>query len=84
MSSENVAEKSRFWRRAGRSSRIRRISGQEAHVEHPVRLVEDEDLDQPRLTVRWPTWSSSRPGVATRISIPARSALICGSIGMPP
>ena len=45
--------------------------GDEAHVEHPVGLVQDEDLDLAEVAVRWPTWSSSRPGVATRISTPA-------------
>jgi hypothetical protein len=40
----------------------------EAHVEHPVGLVEDEDLDVERSMVPWPTWSSRRPGVATTIS----------------
>ena len=45
MSSEKVAENSRFWRRAGSSAMILLDVRQEAHVEHPVGLVEDEDLD---------------------------------------
>ena len=36
----------------------------------------------PRFATFWPTRSSSRPGVATRISTPLRSALIWGSIGI--
>ena len=32
----------------------------------------------------WPTWSSRRPGVATRISTPARRALVCGLMLTPP
>ena len=42
----------------------------EAHVEHAVGLVEDEDLDVREVDVRWPWWSSRRPGVATRMSTP--------------
>ena len=85
MSSENVAENIRFWRCGGSSARILLDVRQEAHVEHPVGLVEDEDLDLAEVgDAVWPTRSSSRPGVATRISTPPRSALIWGSIGMPP
>jgi hypothetical protein len=42
-----VAENSRFWRLAvaASSAMIRLMSGNESHVEHPVGLVEDEDLD---------------------------------------
>ena len=45
MSSENVAENIRFWRRFGQQLDDPLDVGQEAHVEHAVRLVEDEDLD---------------------------------------
>ncbi len=45
MSSENVAENIRFWRRFGQQLDDPLDVGQEAHVEHPVGLVEDEDLD---------------------------------------
>ena len=33
------------WRSAGVAARMRLIAGQEAHVEHAVGFVEDEDLD---------------------------------------
>ena len=46
ISSENVAENRRFWRSVGSSARIRADVVDEAHVEHPVGLVEDEDLDR--------------------------------------
>ena len=45
MSSENVAENSSVWRRAGEQVEDPADVGHEAHVEHPVGLVEDEDLD---------------------------------------
>ena len=45
MSSEKVAENIRFWRRRREQRDDPLDVGQEAHVEHPVRLVEDEDLD---------------------------------------
>ena len=37
-----------------------------------------------RSSVRWPWWSSSRPGVATRMSTPRRSLSICGCMPTPP
>ena len=45
MSLENVAENIRFWRRAGSSVDDLADVADEAHVEHAVGLVEDEDLD---------------------------------------
>ena len=45
ISSENVAENSRFCRRFGSCARIALDVADEAHVEHPVRLVEHENLD---------------------------------------
>ena len=56
----------------------------EAHVEHAVGFVEDQDLDARQIEVRWPTWSSRRPGVATRMSTRLRRALICGLMPTPP
>ena len=57
--------------------------GQEAHVEHPVRLVEDEDLDLAEVgDAAGRRGRAAGPGVATRISMPPRSALIWGSIGI--
>ena len=51
----------------------------EAHVEHAVGFVEDEDLDTCRgATLRCSMRSSRRPGVATRMSTPSRRALTCG------
>ena len=45
ISSEKVALKRRFWRLAGQEGDDLADVRDEAHVEHPVRLVEDEDLD---------------------------------------
>ena len=38
--------------------------GLEPHVQHPVRLVEDQELDVAKETFRDSRWSMSRPGVA--------------------
>ena len=40
-----VAEKSRFWRFVGQRADDAPDVGPEAHVEHAVGFVEDEDLD---------------------------------------
>ncbi len=40
-----VAEKNSVWRVNGSSLLMRSISGDEAHVEHAIGLVDDEDLD---------------------------------------
>ena len=45
ISSENVAENSRFCRFFGSSASTRFTSGNEAHVEHAIGFVEHEDLD---------------------------------------
>ena len=45
ISSEKVAENIRFWRLRREQGDDPLDVGQEAHVEHPVGLVEDEDLD---------------------------------------
>ena len=45
ISSENVAENSRFWRLRRQDREDLADVADEAHVEHPVGLVEDEDLD---------------------------------------
>ena len=45
ISSEKVAENSRFWRRVRQDREDLADVADEAHVEHPVGLVEDEDLD---------------------------------------
>ena len=45
ISSENVAENSRFWRSRRQDREDLADVADEAHVEHAVGLVEDEDLD---------------------------------------
>ena len=40
-----VAEKNSVWRRGGKQLADLLDVGNEAHVEHPVGLVDDEDLD---------------------------------------
>ena len=56
----------------------------EAHVEHPVGLVEDEDLDRREVDVPCFIRSSSRPGVATTMSTPARSCCFWPPSDVPP
>ena len=46
-----VAEKKSVWRRSGKVLQDAADVGQEAHVEHPVGLVEDEDLEPGELRV---------------------------------
>jgi hypothetical protein len=78
-----VAENSSVWRcAAARENRLQRR--QEAHVEHAVGLVQHQDLDADRSTVRCSMWSSRRPGVATTMSTPRLSASICGLMPTPP
>ena len=83
-SSSNVAENSRFWRWAGSSARILRMSGRKPMSSMRSASSSTRIETWLRFTVRCWTWSSSRPGVATRISTPACRILVCGSIGTPP
>ena len=50
----------------------------EAHVEHAIGFVEHQDLHVPQIERALAEWSSSRPGVATRMSTPRLSSSICG------
>ena len=78
MSSENVAENSRFWRCGGRRSRILRMSRMKpmSSIRSASSRTRTSTCD--RSIVRWPAWSSRRPGVATTIAGPARRARTCG------
>ena len=49
ISSENVAENSRFWRFFGSDREHAADVADETHVEHPVGFVEHEDLDVPEV-----------------------------------
>ena len=69
---------------SGRAARIRVSWGLNAHVEHPVGLVEDEDLDAVELRGPCCRWSTSRPGVATIDLVPSRSAARCSPMPTPP
>ncbi len=84
ISSEKVAENSRFWRCLGssastlRMSRMKPISSMRS-ASSSTRISTPE-----RSTVFWPAWSSRRPGVATRMSSGFFRALICGLMLTPP
>ena len=57
----------------------------EAHVEHLVGLVEhDEPHGVERAACRGWMWSMARPGVATTMCTPSRSAPSWRPIGWPP
>ncbi|MNS84626.1 hypothetical protein D3C72_1184590 [compost metagenome] len=84
ISSENVAENSRFWRFGGSTastflmSRMKPMSSMRS-ASSRIRISTFD-----RSTVPWPMWSSKRPGVATRMSTPCLSCLICGLMPTPP
>ena len=84
MSSEKVAENSRFWRFGGSTARILRMSRMKpmSSMRSASSRTRTSTLD--RLIVPWPRWSSRRPGVATTISGPARSLDTCGPKPTPP
>ena len=77
-----VAEKNSVWRSRRQQLHDPPHVVDEAHVEHAVGLVEDEDLDVAQATAcAWSMRSSRRPGVATRMSTPRASARSCLPIG---
>jgi hypothetical protein len=83
ISSEKVAENSRFWRFGGSAASTLRISRMK-----PMSSMRSASsrirISTLRLTVPWVMWSSRRPGVATRMSTPCFSCLICGLMPTPP
>jgi hypothetical protein len=58
--------------------------GDEAHVEHPVGFVDDQQLAAGEQILPRPNRSISRPGVAIRTSTPFSSALTWSPICTPP
>ena len=62
MSSENVAEKSRFWRRGGSSAMILRMSRMKPMSSIRSASSRTRISTRDRSIVRWPRWSSRRPG----------------------
>ena len=84
ISSGKVAENSRFCLTGGSSAMMRLMSGMKpmsSMRSASSRISTDTWLN---ITVLLCTWSSSRPGVATRISTPLRSAAICAFMSEPP
>ena len=79
-----VAEKSSVCSRAGSRAMIRLRSGKK-----PMSIMRSAS-SRTRVWMWskrawfWRMWSSSRPGVATTSSTPARSAFSCGPIAVPP
>ena len=84
ISGEKVAENSRFWRLAGSLAMTRRISWMKPMSSMRSASSSTKISTPDRSTVPCCTWSSSRPGVATRMSTGWRSAWICGLMLTPP
>ena len=58
--------------------------GHEAHVQHAVRLVEDQQRTPSKCKVPRPMWSRMRPGVPTTICAPASRAFTWSRMLAPP
>ena len=84
ISSEKVAENSRLWRCAGMRARMRRMSRMKPMSSIRSASSRTRISTERRSIVPCPAWSSSRPGVATTISGPARRARTWGSNPTPP
>jgi hypothetical protein len=78
ISSEKVAENSRFWRLFRHQRDDLLDVADEAHVEHAVGFVQHQDFHAGQVHGLLATWSSRRPGVATRMSTRPRRAAYCG------
>ena len=68
-----VAEKKSVWRLDGMQLADPLDVRDEAHVEHAVGFVDDEDLDPVSISLPRSKWSSRRPGVAISTSTPRSS-----------
>ena len=86
ISSEKVAEKSRFWRLPLGGSRARILRMSRMKPMSSMRSASSRTrISMPeRSRVRWLMWSSRRPGQATRMSTPRFRAAIWGFMPTPP
>ena len=80
----NVAEKNRFWRCLGSSSRMRASSSLKPKSSRRSASSRTSIATREIFRALWSIRSSRRPGVATTMSAPPRSAIICGLIDTPP
>ena len=79
-----VAENSSVCSRAGRRAMIRLRSGRKPMSSMRSASSRTSVCSWSKRAWFCRMWSSSRPGVATSSSTPARSAFSCGPIGVPP
>ena len=79
-----VAENSRFCRCAGSSARMRPSSSAKPRSNRRSASSSTSIDTVDSFSARWSTRSSRRPGVATMMSAPPRSAIICGLMETPP
>ena len=84
ISSGKVAENSRFCRCTGRSAMMRLMSGRNPMSSMRSASSSTRIETWLNMTVLFCTWSSRRPGVATRTSTPLRSCSICAFMSTPP
>ncbi|MBV6475514.1 MAG: hypothetical protein MOGDAGHF_01056 [Rhodocyclaceae bacterium] len=84
ISSEKVAEKSRLCRSFGSMARMRLMSGMKPMSSMRSASSSTSTSTLLKVTLFCCTWSSRRPGVATTISTPFRSASVCGLMSTPP
>ena len=70
----------RFWRRVGQQLQDTADIVNKAHIQHTIGFVQHQDFSIPLNALALLVKISRRPGVATRISTPLRSAVICGLI----
>ena len=84
ISFENVAENIKFWRCLGNNARMRFKSGIKPISSILSASSNTKICTWPRLSIFCSTWSSKRPGVATKISIPVFKCGVCVRISTPP
>ncbi len=84
MSSGMVALNSSVWRLSGSAFRMRRMSGRKPRSSIRSASSSTSTSRLPNLALPWLMWSSSRPGVATTISVPPLRAAACGFWPTPP
>ena len=83
-SAGKVAEKNRFWRRAGSSARVRCSSSANPRSSSRSASSSTSRFTLASCSALWSTRSSRRPGVATTTSAPPRKPIICGLMETPP
>ena len=84
ISFDSVAENSSDWRLNGSAFTMRRMSGRKPMSSIRSASSSTRCFTNEKSAAPWPMRSSRRPGVATTMSAPERSASICGRSPTPP